>query len=294
MSKSICFNPILALYSCLSYLSSILFKNNRSHGTIFKSPPNSTQEEKARENSLSVGSFLIPHDDKKVKGGEDAWFISDDKNTIGVFDGVGGWASSGIDPKEYSHQLSIQCKNAVDLKSKIHPLQILRYGYDSSLHIHGSSTACIISVIENQFISANLGDSGFRIIRSGKVILSSTIQQHRFNTPYQLGNQSDDLPEIADIKQITLKPGDYIVLGTDGLFDNLYDSEILQALSEIPIESSIQTMAESIALKAYEVSKSNQVKIPFNEMAEHHFGMSYWENGKQDDITVIVAKYHGP
>lgn len=40
-------------------------------------------------------------------------------------------------------------------------------------------------------------------------------------------------------------------------------------------------------------AKKNQVKIPFNDMAELHYGMSVWENGKQDDITVVVAHYQG-
>jgi len=26
-------------------------------------------------------------------------------------------------------------------------------------------------------------------------------------------------------------------------------------------------------------------------MAEGYFGMSYWDNGKQDDITVIAMKF---
>jgi protein phosphatase PTC7 len=235
--------------------------------------------------------YLIPHDDKKEKGGEDSWFISNDLKTIGVFDGVGGWATAGIDPREYSHNLSLHCKKAVDEQSKTHPLQIMRYGYDRTQHIVGSSTACIIAIIENQFISANLGDSGFRIIRSGQVVLSSSSQQHSFNTPYQLGTQSDDLPELSEIQHFTLEPGDYIILGTDGLFDNLYDDDILTVLSHQSPHSTTETIAESIALKAYQVSKLNQVKIPFNDMAESYFGTPYWDNGKQDDITVLVLRY---
>jgi len=218
-------------------------------------------------------------------------FVSEDNNTIGVFDGVGGWASSGVDPREYSLNLSLQCKFGVDKEAKSHPLQIMRYGYDSTQHITGSSTACIISIIENQFISANLGDSGFRIIRSNQILLSSTSQQHRFNTPYQLGTQSADTPEMADIQRLTLQPGDYILLGTDGLFDNLYDKDILQVWEEMPCGSSVESLAKAVAEKAYDVSKQSEVKIPFNEMAESYYGMSCWENGKQDDITVVVARY---
>ena len=34
--------------------------------------------------------------------------------------------------------------------------------------------------------SANLGDSGFLVIRQGSVVHQSSEQQHYFNTPYQL------------------------------------------------------------------------------------------------------------
>jgi len=206
---------------------------------------------------------------------------------------MGGWSTVGIDPRDYSLSLSYHCKLAVDEKALIHPLQILRYGYDSSQSIVGSSTACIIHISGNQFHSANLGDSGFRIIRRNQVIFSSTSQQHRFNMPYQIGAQSDDKPEMADIQQFTLEAGDYIILGTDGLFDNLYDKDIIQVIENLPEWVSMKTVAAAIAEKAYEVSKLNEVKIPFNDMAESYYGMSFWDNGKQDDITVVVARFPG-
>ena len=34
--------------------------------------------------------------------------------------------------------------------------------------------------------TANLGDSGFRVIRDGSIIHRSEEQQHYFNTPFQL------------------------------------------------------------------------------------------------------------
>ena len=54
--------------------------------------------------------------------------------------------------------------------------------------ILGSCTACIVSLYkqENTLYTANLGDSGFLVIRSGKVLHRSEEQQHYFNTPFQL------------------------------------------------------------------------------------------------------------
>lgn len=48
----------------------------------------------------------IPHDDKRYKGGEDAYTTS--PKLIAVADGVGGWADRGVDPGLFSKQL---CKD---------------------------------------------------------------------------------------------------------------------------------------------------------------------------------------
>ena len=46
------------------------------------------------------GVANIPHDDKVYKGGEDAWTAS--PRLIAVADGVGGWATKGVDPGLFS------------------------------------------------------------------------------------------------------------------------------------------------------------------------------------------------
>ena len=50
-----------------------------------------------------AGVANIPHDDKRHKGGEDAWVIHD--QMIAVADGVGGWAEQGVDSGLFSKQL---------------------------------------------------------------------------------------------------------------------------------------------------------------------------------------------
>lgn len=52
----------------------------------------------------------------------------------------------------------------------------------------GSSTACIV-ILDRQshrLHTANLGDSGFLVVRGGEVVHRSDEQQHYFNTPFQL------------------------------------------------------------------------------------------------------------
>ena len=58
-----------------------------------------------------------------------------------------------------------------------------------SISFPGSSTACVVALHkeERTMYTANLGDSGFLLIRDGEVVHRSVEQQHYFNTPFQLG-----------------------------------------------------------------------------------------------------------
>lgn len=45
---------------------------------------------------------MIPHPEKSHKGGEDAFYAH--KKLLTVADGVGGWATQGVDPGLYSKE----------------------------------------------------------------------------------------------------------------------------------------------------------------------------------------------
>jgi protein phosphatase PTC7 len=55
---------------------------------------------------LAMGACCLPHPDKQHYGGEDAFFTSSaGGGAMGVADGVGGWAESGVNPAQYSRTL---------------------------------------------------------------------------------------------------------------------------------------------------------------------------------------------
>merc|ERR1712048_1281754 len=84
--------------------------------------------------------------------------------------------------------------------------------------------------------AANVGDAGFRVIRSGEVVLASTPRQHQFDCPYQLGYKElvDYVNTAADAEllEFPVKPGDIVVAGSDGLFDNVFDADIVRVATE--------------------------------------------------------------
>jgi hypothetical protein len=47
--------------------------------------------------------FVLPHIQKRHKGGEDAAVLTD--RVLAVADGVGGWAENNVDPAIYARRL---------------------------------------------------------------------------------------------------------------------------------------------------------------------------------------------
>jgi len=235
---------------------------------------------------LESGAFVVPHPSKAYKGGEDAHFVTE--NVLGVADGVGGWADSGIDPALYANKLMQGARRALDEQQNLTPLQILQEGYNFAQDVVGSSTACVVSIEGSILKAANLGDSGFMIIRDNKVFLKSKEQQHSFNFPFQLGTGSTSTPEHSDIYEIEVKVGDIIVLGSDGLFDNLFEAEMLNVLQQELLEGDPQLMAQELALTASKLAHQQDRISPFAAAAQQ--ANLYFLGGKVDDITVIVGK----
>lgn len=93
----------------------------------------------------------------------------------------------------------------------------------------------------------SLGDSGFLIIRQGKIHYASNPQTHDFNTPYQLamipkkllaqarqfgGGPFSDDPNDAFVSTHLLRHGDVVIFATDGVWDNLSSQDVLRIVSD--------------------------------------------------------------
>lgn len=263
-----------------------------------------------------VSKHLTNPNIKKGVIGEDAFFIAKQKNcdVLGVADGVGGWQSVGIDPSIFSSNLMRQCKQlvekdensifkknlALDLTT---PVRILEQSYTKLLEIQddsliGSATACILlfDYATNNLISANLGDSGYVVIRNEKIIHRSYEQQHYFNCPFQLAiypktvqNVQQDKPDSAWIGSFQLVEGDIVCLATDGLWDNLSDSSLINILNnEIRSYDDLKEAAKNIVEHTVKLSLDNTHFSPFALQARQN--QLNFMGGKPDDITVILAR----
>lgn len=82
----------------------------------------------------------------------------------------------------------------------------MRTAYNKCKTITGSSTCCVASIgkTEATVTIANVGDSGALVYRPSekKILFQTEEQTHDFNFPKQLGTNSDDKPEHADVTPI--------------------------------------------------------------------------------------------
>ncbi|KAH7520062.1 hypothetical protein FEM48_Zijuj08G0104000 [Ziziphus jujuba var. spinosa] len=239
---------------------------------------------------LLSGSCYLPHPDKEETGGEDAHFICVDEQVIGVADGVGGWADVGVNAGLFARELMSNSVLAIQAEPKdsIDPAKVLEKAHSSS-KAKGSSTACIIALAEKGLHAINLGDSGFIVVRDGSTIFRSPVQQHGFNFTYQLeSGNGGDLPSSGQVFTIPVAPGDVIIAGTDGLFDNLYNTEVTAVVVHAQRAGmEPQVTAQKIAALARQRALDRNRQTPFSTAAQEA-GFRYY-GGKLDDITVVVS-----
>ena len=248
---------------------------------------------------LEAGVRVLPHPAKAKTGGEDAYFISG--RAFGVFDGVGGWASQGVDAGIFSRSLATHAKAAYEARRGA-SLSTLLQAALSEVTAVGSCTACLVRISEDGVCEAlNLGDSGFRIFRGAadadpaaapELVLGSRAQQHRFNMPVQLGSGSRDGVGDGETYCAALRKGDVVVMATDGVFDNLFDDEIAKVLAEHVDSCDATELAGRIAERARETSLSSTCRTPFAVAAEAQ--KLEMPGGKLDDVTVLCVKVLGP
>ena len=236
---------------------------------------------------MACGAFYLPK--RNIQKPEDAHFIY--AGTMGVADGVGGWAKKGVDAREYARQLMRNAMISIQQRHNrgVEPRKVLEEAFLST-KAKGSSTACILTLNKCGYLHAvNVGDSGFMIFRNKKLMYKSPVQQHNFNCPYQLGNhKNSDRPCSATEVKVEVVPGDIIVLGTDGLMDNMYTEEIEDEIKKTTLECvNPKQLAWTIAELALYNSMNKYFLSPFAKASE--LAGKKRMGGKIDDITVAVG-----
>ncbi|KAJ6515096.1 phosphatase 2C-like domain-containing protein [Mycena vitilis] len=262
--------------------------------------------------------------------GEDFFFHVNMKNEsgvcLGVADGITAWLESGVDPALFSQALMFHAHRyarsawaadpevdpTLDYDEReqpdgweLTPYECMDLAYGGVLREKlveaGSSTACIITLNSANGLlkAANLGDSGFSIIRSGSILYSQPVQTHFFNCPKQLTKLPPpsgkrlpracvDSPREAETYQTQLCDGDIIVAYTDGLTDNVFPHEMAEICSPDPDadpsdDAQAQSMADRLVIYARECMDTKSRVSPFERQAAR-LGM-FFPGGKPDELS---------
>jgi protein phosphatase PTC7 len=230
--------------------------------------------------------------------GEDAHFGHAEAGVVGVADGVGGYRDNGVDAGAFARALMANALASAERVAKasrrlrrLCPEKVLERAHKKAAadETPGASTAVILALHGTALTWAYIGDSAFAVLRGGKIICRSVQQQRRFNYPYQLSSEDGGLDDAKVGSMPAARDGDVVVVGTDGLFDNVHDWQLERAVRMgTNLGFSPKNMADIIAGIAYGISKDKWACTPF--------GMGYMKvhglarrGGKKDDITVIVA-----
>jgi len=222
------------------------------------------------------------------------------------------------------------------------PLEVLQRAWEMVTRekIVGSCTACIVTLDHqmSQLSYANLGDSGLIILRHIDSEVAGTVYRNRttprsdrtsdlriaflsqqqlrsFNLPYQLGYVGDEggrgqvfeEPTDANVTGYSTRPGDIVIVATDGLFDNVELDEICSLAFEwetkwfgganegkaLPGDDSTETealndLAKTLCDRSREFSLDNSRDSPFAILAKDNDIL--WSGGMPDDCTVLALR----
>ncbi|KAH9256294.1 hypothetical protein BASA81_005515 [Batrachochytrium salamandrivorans] len=275
----------------------------------------------AKQLGLRMGACMIPDQRKretKFPQGEDAFFLSTKGRGFGVADGVGGWSLKGIDSGALARSLMHTAQTYFDSQSLVDLNLALEFAERESIQagLMGTSTMCAACLGEGNILHTTLvGDSGFVLLRRQnrrpdgtflagdwrpappalypwKVVYKSQEQQHSFNLPFQLGlNSRTTVKRHAMSMTLPLFSGDVVILGTDGLFDNVWLKELCHLLNSLPASelADASGLAHTLAHKAVEQSRLDEKRSPYSTLAARFGYDTASTGGKQDDVTVVVG-----
>ena len=297
-------------------------------------------DEKARRESIKWRkrtSFL------ELDCGDDAFMVSNTYAVVGVADGVGDWSASGGNSAEVANKLMQNAKLYSETHRGCHDSRmILSEAVKKTLAngeaSGGSTTACVAALRQSSAPSPrpsgvldvlNLGNSSAMLIRNRAMLQRAREKMHGFNAPFQLlvppraasaGETYSDSVGDAAHEQWEVEEGDVLVMATDGLFDNVFNSEIATIAgamgrydppkgmwSSIPGVSTVlgswlglvqptdlslidpYKITKKLAMMAFDRSYQKDAPTPFSYMLSSFLDTEKL-GGKPDDVTVVLSR----
>ena len=225
---------------------------------------------------VSIGAASVPKSVNPLAN-QDAHFALNDGSMacLGVFDGVSAAPRSRAYARKLASSLSAELSRTAtcDEAWASQARRCLGTAEKAAGAIRGgASTACVcrIDLDRRTLGSYNLGDSGFMVVSDKGVSARSLPKLHREGMPYQLASRGtlSDKVSAGVTASHTLKAGQYVVVCSDGLTDNMSPADIGEFFAEFAGKMRTKQLARRLAVEA----QSRGLKA--------------------DDISVVVARLY--
>lgn len=224
---------------------------------------------------------------KKRDNNEDYYFVSDNKNfpLFIIADGIGGHNSGEVASKMTVESISSSLKEISEYKS-LEDLEkdfvkaisdanrlVFNKAKENPEMLNMGSTLTALYKYENSVLIGNVGDSRAYSITNSE-IRQLTEDDTLVNSLYKLGKITKDeainhpkrnmitnavgtdLTIDINLIQYNYKPGEYILLCTDGLSDMLRDENILSIFSS---SKNLEEISETLLEKALEAGGRDNI-----------------------------------
>jgi protein phosphatase PTC7 len=239
-----------------------------------------------------MSTYVLPDPKKLFWGGEDAVFVRG--RSFGVFDGVSGAEKLDGLPL-YSITLAQEMKSrvGVDGLQVKDMVELLSESVEvANRRATGASTALVGSIGEDGVLQVlNVGDSTAVVVRENKVVARTREINHFYECPYQFSTSSPDRPRDGTRLRLALKRGDVVIAGSDGVFDNLEEEQIVDELRKSPRKASV--IAKRVSDLSRRVSQNPKAVTPFSRLALQKKNPDYPDGvgGKVDDVCCVAICY---
>lgn len=259
--------------------------------------------------------------------------VEESPTFLGVCDGVSEVQKMGIPPDELPREMLYRCREILETTGN-HPqslatsptyhwlINLMEESYEST-HALGSTTVLVTSLEDTrQLAVANIGDCCLLLLRPISphqpvlnLVYKTEATRYDANKPVQVsrldGVDEEHIRQVIRAAAVDVMPvrhGDILVMGSDGLFDNLHDEDCIRIVEQhctpstkgslftgssgeaAPTIAQLESAADALVAAALEsvsigkVDETGKVQWPPNAR-NTPIGIG----GKADDTTAVVA-----
>lgn len=202
---------------------------------------------KALELTFISASFSKQHPAKTSTGITNADAVEEGRTHLGICDGVSGVHHLGIPPDELPRDLLESCRAKLQAGTGQPPdvddgtwlTGLIEEAYDAT-HVYGATTLLLAVLRGSNLVTASLGDCALLVLRPCSLqpfrlrpIFKTEPGRYDSRRPVQVQRlhgfsdaNAHTVIQGAMVSTTPVQHGDILVLGSDGLFDNLRDEDI--------------------------------------------------------------------